>query len=87
MKCAVPPSQELALYTTEGHPSPEAIALLLVSQALTLRVLSMHHDALPHRYLNALASLRSLTHLTVRNSLHPHAGPVGRHVVHPLPPS
>ncbi len=40
--------------------------MLLMSQAPTLRVLSVHHDAMPVQCLNALASLQSLTSLTVR---------------------
>jgi len=40
--------------------------MLLMSQAPTLRVLSMHHNVMPHHLLNALSSLRSLTHLMVR---------------------
>ena len=41
--------------------------MLLMSQAPTLRVLSMHHDVMPHHLLNALSSLRALTHLMVRD--------------------
>ena len=40
--------------------------MLLMSQAPTLRVLSVHHDAVPVQCLSALPSLQSLTSLTVR---------------------
>ncbi len=42
-----------------------AITTVLISQAPTLRHLSMPHDALPHYCLGTLASLQWLTHLTV----------------------
>ena len=42
-----------------------SITMVLMSQAPTLRHLRMRHDTMPHYYLGALASLQSLTHLTV----------------------
>jgi len=60
--------QELAVHPPEGCRTPrsETVALLLMSQAPTLRVLSVHCSAIPAQYLQALPSLRVLTHLTVR---------------------
>ena len=43
--------------------------MLLMSQAPTLRMLSMHHDTVPDQYLTALTSLRSLVNLRVRGKL------------------
>ena len=61
-------AQELTLHPRRNRRPPvEALAMLLMSQAPTLRVLSMHHDVMPHHLLNALSSLRALTHLMVRD--------------------
>ncbi len=62
-------SQELTLHPHNYVLPPEAIAMALMSQAPTLRALSMHHDAMPRQYVDALTSLRSLTTLEVRRSL------------------
>ena len=62
--------QEVTLHPRDGKPHPEAVAVLLMSQAPTLRVLSVHHDAMPEQCLSALPSLQSLTHLTVREQVH-----------------
>ncbi len=59
--------QVLTMHPSNGIPHAEAVAVLLMSQAPTLRVLSMHFDVMPHQNLHALASLRSLTHLTLRD--------------------
>ena len=67
--CTAMVPQDLTLHTKDGKPHPEVVAVLLMSQAPTLQVLSMHHHAVPQQYLPALASLRSLTHLTVRNNV------------------
>ncbi len=64
--CAASTPQELTIHPMDGKPLPETIAMLLMSQAPALLALSMYHDAMPQQYLGAVASLRSLTRLTVR---------------------
>lgn len=58
--------QELTLDVPAGRSFDiAAISMALMSQAPTLRSLSMRHDTLPPQYLHALASLQSLTLLKV----------------------
>ncbi len=45
-----------------------AVANMLMSQAPTLQSLVIDHDALPAQHMGTVASLRSLTSLTVRAS-------------------
>ena len=60
-------TQELILLRrADRGPNAEAVAMLLMSQALSLRIVNVRHDAMPPHYLGALGSLRFLTHLKVR---------------------